>query len=134
MSTGGLTPRDREELQVLEGLMNRVRHGHGLVERFAAEITNPEPHAIALRRLFGQLKLQMSGAGLDTLSQTCGALEMAARRGGSHVAKTRILRDGIASLRQQIELAQRAVRMNRQREAGEQEKADASGAQEPAVE
>jgi hypothetical protein len=62
------------------------------------------------KRGFGRLKIQLMGAGLDAMSQLCGAMEMAARRGMSQTQKARILREGVGSLRFQLEMAQRSVR------------------------
>ena len=48
-------------------------------------------------------------AGLDTISQLAGSMEIAAGRGASHHQKARILREGVGSLRFQVEQEQRKV-------------------------
>ncbi|MGH7506691.1 MAG: hypothetical protein ACRELX_13615 [Longimicrobiales bacterium] len=107
---GGLSPQDRQRLALLETLGGKVQHAHGLVERFAAEKGNPDAWLQALQRSFTQLKLVLSGAGFDAMAQQCAALALAARRGSSHSTRTRILREGIGTLRQQIDVQQRTVR------------------------
>lgn len=109
MSTS-LTPQDRERLQTLEELRGRVQRLHGLVERFGAERGDADPHVIAIRRMLSQLRLEFTGHSLDTLSQVCAGMEQTARRGVSQAQKTRILREGVGTLRLQIETAQRNIR------------------------
>lgn len=119
MSTA-LTPQDRERLQTLEELRGRVQRLHGLVERFAAERGDPDPHAIAIRRTLSQLRLEFTGHSLDSLSQTCAAMEQTARRGASQQQKARALRDGVGSMRLHLETAQRNIRAAAARSAAEQ--------------
>jgi hypothetical protein len=117
-----LNAADRQKMAQLEGFGGRVQHVHGLVERFAVEAAESERWTQTLRRSLTQLKMELMGAGLDSMAQQCGALELAARRGSSRVSKLRILREGVGSLRQQIELEQRAVRSeaeNRKSKDGE---------------
>jgi hypothetical protein len=111
---GKLSPRERERLSNLEILQTRVQHVHGLVERFAAEREDVTPHIVAIRRAFSRLKLELSGMGFDTMAQICGSLDTAARRGGSQPLKSRILREGVGSLRFQIEVEQRSIRTREQ--------------------
>ena len=80
---------------------------------------------LPMARAFSQLKIQFMGAGLDSMSQLCGSLEIAARRGVSYMQKVRILREGVGSLKFQLEMEQRAIvsddqaRQARETEAGE---------------
>lgn len=109
--TKAMNPKDAERLRLLESLTPRVQHVHGLVERFAATPAAAEQYAPAIQRACGQLKKQLTGAGLDTIAQTCGAMEMTARRGGSNAARARSLREGVGGLRLQIETRIRAIRL-----------------------
>jgi hypothetical protein len=120
---GGLGAKDRQKLAEIEAFQQRVQHLHGLVERFAAERTDLTPHINALVRAFGQMKLTTSGAGYDSLSQLCASMEIASRRTGSKPFKTRVLREGVASMRMQLEVAQRAVHSEAKRPADEEEAA-----------
>jgi hypothetical protein len=105
----GLSPRAQAVLAELGLIMDKVHRAHGLVEQYAAAKTNMDQHSMALARVLGQLKYQLMGAGLDTMSQLAGSMEIAAKRGLSQTAKTRILREGVGSLKFQMELAQRTV-------------------------
>jgi len=112
-----LTPRDRERLQVLESFTNRMHHLRALVERLAAERADPEAAALQCRRAFNQFKLQLTGAGFDTMAIQCGAMELTARRGMPQAAKVRMLRDGLGSLTRMIDTERRLITMAAARDA-----------------
>lgn len=114
-----LTAADRQKLAQLDTFGGKVQHVHGLVERLAVNVAEDERWSQLLRRALTQLKMELMGAGFDAMAQQCGALEMAARRGGSRVTKVRILREGVGSLRQQIEVEQRAVRSEAENRKGD---------------
>ncbi|HUF50942.1 MAG TPA: hypothetical protein VMN60_08925 [Longimicrobiales bacterium] len=106
---GKLSASSQVRLATLRDFNGRVSRAHGLVEQFATTKANPDQYLQPMQRLFGQLKLQFMGVGLDTLSQLCGSMETAAKRGLSAPQKARILREGVGSLKFQLELAQRSV-------------------------
>lgn len=106
---GGLSPSAQGRLAIVNEFVNRVQRVHGLVEQFATSKTNPEQYVMPMTRLFSQLKMMFMGAGLDAMSQLCGSMEIASKRGLSHMQKVRILREGVGSLRFQLELEQRAI-------------------------
>ncbi|HEX6940669.1 MAG TPA: hypothetical protein VF158_14730 [Longimicrobiales bacterium] len=111
------------QLSALRELEANVQHIHGLVEQFAAAAVRGGADVsitVPLRRAFGRLKLAFTGAGLDQLAQLAAAMEIAAGRGGSPTQRVRILREGVASMKNQIELEQRAVQ-RMQAEQREQE-------------
>jgi hypothetical protein len=54
--------------------------------------------------------VQCLSAGYDALAQLAGSMELTAARGGPVTNKVRILREGVGSMRSQIELEQRAIR------------------------
>lgn len=114
-----LTAADRQKMAQLETFGGKVQHVHGLVEHFAVHVADAERWSQMLRRSLMQLKMELMGAGFDSMAQQCGALELAARRGSTRVSKIRILREGVGSLRQQIELEQRAVRSEAENRKGE---------------
>jgi hypothetical protein len=120
---GKLSSNAQVQLATLQGFAARVARVHGLVEQYASAKVNSDQYVSPMQRTFGQLKLQFMGVGLDTLSQLCGAMETAAKRGLSHPQKSRILREGVGSLKFQLELAQRSVvsddeALRRKKEAG----------------
>lgn len=106
---GKLSPTAQVRLATLGEFVPRVQHAYGLVELYATTTANREQYVLPMTRAFGKLKLQFMGAGLDPLSQLCGSLEIAAKRGLSPMTKVRILREGVGSLKFQLELEQRAV-------------------------
>lgn len=108
---GNLSPRAQQKLASLQALTDKVQHVYGLVERYAASRTDQqaEVQVMPLRRAFSRLKVELMGAGFDSMAQLAGSMETAARRGGSVRNKARILREGVGSLRFQMELEQRKV-------------------------
>lgn len=106
---GKLSSAAQVKLATLREFGSRVQHVYGLVEVYASTSANPDQNLATLGRAFGKLKLQLMGAGLDSMSQLCGSMQLTARRGLSAAAKARILRDGVASLKFQLELEQRAI-------------------------
>jgi hypothetical protein len=107
--TTGPTPQQREQLQNLEILRQRIQHVHGLVERLAAEKGENDLHSSAIRRALAQLKLQFSGHGYAALAQTTGAMELAARRGSQRQTKAKQLREGVGTLRTQLDTEHRVL-------------------------
>jgi hypothetical protein len=126
---GTLSPAARVKLAELATLLEKVQRAHALVEQYGVAKSNQEQLVLAVGRQFAQLKYHFMGAGFDAMSQLAGSMEMAARRGLSAVAKLRILREGVASLRFQVELAQRAVVTEEQ--ASQRRADEARGAAEP---
>lgn len=106
---GNLSPSAQGRLAIVNEFVNRVQRVHGLVEQFATSKTNPEQFVMPMTRNFSQLKMMFMGAGLDAMSQLCGAMEIASKRGLSHMQKVRILREGVGSLRFQLEMEQRSI-------------------------
>src|SRR5690606_23178383 len=104
-----LSPSAQARLSTLNEFVARVQRVHGLVEQYATSKANPEQYVLPMTRGFGQLKMMFMGAGFDSLSQLCGSMEIASKRGLSYMQKVRILRDGVGSLKFQLELEQRAV-------------------------
>jgi hypothetical protein len=106
-----LSPAALQKMATLHHMTERVQHIHGLVERFATtrDPKLAEPLVQPMKRAFSRLKLELSGAGLDTLSQLAGSMEVAAGRGGSIQMKIRILREGVGSIRFQVDQEARSV-------------------------
>lgn len=124
---GKVDPQGQQKLAGLQSMADRIQHVYGLVERFAAarDPKQAETMTMPLRRAFGRLKLDLNGAGLDTLAQLAAAMEIAARRGASHPTKSRILREGVGSLRFQIDMEQRKVLSDHAARATEAAEAEA---------
>ncbi len=108
---GMMSPQAQTKLATLQTVLDKVQHVYSMVERYAGT-KNPrqaEMLAMPLKRAFGKLKLELMGAGLDTLSQLAGSMEIAAGRGNAQHQKVRILREGVGSMRFQVEQEQRKV-------------------------
>jgi hypothetical protein len=101
------------KLKTLEEALVGLQRVHALVERLALMVkqggatTGPQIHQIrrALDPLVGKLKPQFG-----MLSDQVVSVNLAATRGGSEQMRVRSLREGIASLRQGFEIAERKVR------------------------
>lgn len=104
-------PAARLQLAELRQVAEKLQHVHGLVERFAATRDPQQMEQLTppLKRALSRLKLHLTGVGLDNMSQLAGALEIAAGRGGPSQSKGRILREGLGSLRSQLDQEQRRV-------------------------
>lgn len=117
----------QQRIKLLGEMFDRVHRVHGLVEQYATATANAQLFETPIRRGFEQLKLALTGAGLDAQAQLAGSMVLAVRRGGSQATRARILREGVGSLRFQLELEQRATRTE---DLARQEKAAAEAADE----
>jgi hypothetical protein len=129
--TGPLSPTAQQRLTELRRMGDRIQTVHGMVERFAVtrDASQAELLGLPMKRAFGRLKLELLGLGLDSMSQLAGAMEMAAGRSGSVQSKSRILREGVGSLRFQIDLQQRKVVQEGQEQRSHAEPPPQAGSQ-----
>lgn len=104
---GKLSPAAQAKLAELETLSHRIHRVHALVEQFAASKGTAD--TMSMKRAFTDLKRAFMGAGLDSVAQLAASMEIAAGRGASPSVKVRILREGVGSIKFQVELEQRAV-------------------------
>ena len=100
------------KMHVLEEAMAGLQRLHGLVEQMAMAIKRQENsgmYGLQIRRaaspLVGQLKPQFG-----MLSDGVTAMVLVATRGGNEQVKLRSLRESVASLRQQIDIAASKVK------------------------
>jgi hypothetical protein len=101
------------KLKTLEEANLGLQRVHALVERLALEVKqqgrNTGQHIHSIRRaldpLVGLLKPQFG-----MLSDQVASVNLIATRGGSEQMRVRALREGVASLRQGLEIAERKVR------------------------
>jgi hypothetical protein len=100
------------KLKTLESAMAGLQRAHALVEKYALAVkegknTNQFIHAIrrTLEPMVGLLKPQFG-----MLSDQIAAVNLVATRGGSEQTRVRALREGIGSLRQGFDIAERKVR------------------------
>jgi hypothetical protein len=119
------------KISQIADVLQRVQRIHGHVEAWATARQNQASLIGPVKSGFGALKREMMGAGLDGIAQLAGAMEIAASRGTNIQTKVRILRDGVASIRFQLELEQRAIKeedIRKQKEADADEDAKATKA------
>jgi hypothetical protein len=100
------------KLKTLEDALVGLQRVHALVERYALAVkqgsnTSQFVHQIrrALEPLVGLLKPQFG-----LLSDQVASVNLVATRGGSEQMRVRGLREGVASLRQGFDIAERKVR------------------------
>ena len=118
-----MNARDRDQIQTLDSFATRLHHVRGLVEKLAVERGDTDGIAVQCRRAFNQLKLQLTGAGLDTMANVCSQLELTSRRGMPQASKVRILREGVGTLTRQIDVEKRQI-MTAAKRAAEAERHD----------
>ena len=102
---GNLSPQAQLRINTLRQMSDKVQTVYGMVERFAGTRDPKQAEMLAqpLKRAFGRLKLELMGVGFDTMSQLAGAMEIASGRSGNPASKARILREGVGSLKFQVE-------------------------------
>jgi hypothetical protein len=104
-----LTSRQHAMLATLTPLPAKFATIHRLIE----EIAGPRPDESTSRRLvrlLDEVKGATSAVGLSALTQTLGSMAMMARRTGGHQMKIRGLREGLGSLRINLEGAMREAK------------------------
>lgn len=104
-----LSSRALVRLASLREFEQKTQRVYSLVEQYAAARAESEMLVSALKRALAQLKRDLLSAGFEQLSQLAGNMEMAAGRRTSQQAKSHILREGVGSLRFQLELDQRVT-------------------------
>ena len=96
-----------EKMKTIDEAFIQLQRLHGIVEGYALSLKQNKPTSLygmqvkrSLSPLVGLLKPQFG-----LISDQVAALNLVAGRGGSEVAKIRSLREGVGSLRQQLEIA-----------------------------
>lgn len=105
-----INPHDQARLATLAELQRHTDTIYGLTEQFAAARSNHDILSQQIKRRYNRLKVSLTGAGFDHLSQLATGMEVAAGRSGSQRTKARILREGVASIRFQLETEQKLIR------------------------
>ena len=104
-----LSSRAQVRLANLLEFEHKIQRIYGLVEQYASNRADSESLTNAIKRALAQLKRDLLGAGFEQLSQLAGSMEIAAGRRTSQQAKSHILREGVGSIRFQVELEQRVT-------------------------
>jgi len=103
-----------QKMNTLDEAATQLQRLHGIVETYALALKRNQPTSLygmqikrAIAPLVGLLKPQFG-----LISDQAAALNLVAGRGGSEQAKVRQLREGVGSLRQQLEIAVVRVKDN----------------------
>ena len=103
-----------QKMKTIEEALTQVQRIHGLVETYALALKRNQPTGLyglqikrALTPLVGLLKAQFA-----LIADQVAALNLVTSRGGSETTKVRVLREGVASIRQAIEIAAVRVKDN----------------------
>ena len=120
-----------QKMKTLEEALTQLQKLHGVVETYALAMKRNQPTSLygmqvkrALTPLVGLLKGQFG-----LISDQAAALNLVAGRGGSETTKVRMLREGVGSLRQALEIA--VVRVKDNHAVKEEEAAAAEGEAAP---
>ena len=96
-----------EKMKTIDEAFIQLARLHGVVEGYALSLKQNKPTSLygmqvkrCLSPLVGLLKPQFG-----LISDQVAAMNLVAGRGGSEVAKIRMLREGVGSIRQQLEIA-----------------------------
>ena len=105
-----ISPRDQGKLDALADISRAAQTIYGLTEQFAVARSGEDSIAQQIKRRCGRFKRNLSNAGFDQISQLAGGMELAAGRRGSQRSKTRILREGMSTIRHQLDMEERSIR------------------------
>lgn len=96
-----------QKMKTIDEANTQVQRLHGIVENFALTIKRKQPTQLfgsqikrALTPLIGLLKPQFG-----MIADQVVAMNIVAGRGGNEISKLRILREGVGSLKQSLEIA-----------------------------
>lgn len=103
-----------QKMKTIDEAFVQVQRLHGVVETYALALKRKQPTSLyamqvkrALSPLVGLLKPQFG-----MIADQVAALNLVASRGGSEQQKVRVLREGVGSLKQQLEIAAVRVKDN----------------------
>ena len=102
LDTAGLN-----KMKVLGGATIQLQRIHGLVEQYATALKREQPtstYSMNLRRQLPTLSENLKSY-FGMISDQVMALNLASTRGSSEQVKVRTLREGVAQIRQSIEIA-----------------------------
>jgi hypothetical protein len=95
-------------LQTIHEALVMLQRCHGVVEGMAMDVKNSRPISGAVmqfKRAATPLASKLKGQ-YGMISDTLTSMILASTRGGGEQVKVRVLREGIASVRQQLEIAE----------------------------
>lgn len=96
-----------QKLKTIEEAMIALQRLHGMVELYALSLKQNKPttmYAQQVKRTLSPLVGLLKGQ-FGMIADVAASLNLVATRGGSETVKIRMLREGVGSLRQQLEIA-----------------------------
>jgi hypothetical protein len=96
-----------QKLKTIEEAQVALQRLHGMVELYAMSLKQNKPtsmYAQQVKRVLSPLVGLLKGQ-FGMIADQAAALNLVATRGGSETVKIRMLREGVGSLRQQLDIA-----------------------------
>jgi hypothetical protein len=103
-----------QKLKTIEEAMIALQRLHGMVELYALSLKQNKPtsmYAQQVKRVLSPLVGLLKGQ-FGMIADVAASLNLVATRGGSEAVKIRMLREGVGSLRQQLEIAVVKIKEN----------------------
>jgi malate/lactate dehydrogenase len=103
-----------QKLKTIEEAMIALQRLHGTVELYALSLKQNKPtsmYAQQVKRVLSPLVGLLKGQ-FGMIADVAASLNLVATRGGSETVKIRMLREGVGSLRQQLEIAVVKIKEN----------------------
>jgi hypothetical protein len=103
-----------QKLKTIEEAMIALQRLHGMVELYALSLKQNKPtsmYAQQVKRTLSPLVGLLKGQ-FGMIADVAAALNLVATRGGSETVKIRMLREGVGSLRQQLDIAVVKIKEN----------------------
>ncbi|GAC1651896.1 MAG: hypothetical protein NVS4B3_13330 [Gemmatimonadaceae bacterium] len=122
MATQKLDGAGMAKMETLDSALTMLQRLHGLVEQYGLAVKRNQSvsvYGIQIRRVLTPLVGSLKGQ-FGFIADQAAGLNLVATRGGSDQTKLRSLREGVASLRTQLELQVNKVKANHMTEADEE--------------
>jgi hypothetical protein len=103
-----------QKLKTIDEAMLALQRLHGMVELYALSLKQNKPtsmYAQQVKRTLSPLVGLLKGQ-FGMIADVAASLNLVATRGGSETVKVRMLREGVGSLRQQLEIAVVKIKEN----------------------
>jgi hypothetical protein len=103
-----------QKLKTIDEAMIALQRLHGMVELYALSLKQNKPtsmYAQQVKRVLSPLVGLLKGQ-FGMIADVAAALNLVATRGGSETVKIRMLREGVGSLRQQLDIAVVKIKEN----------------------
>ncbi|MEO6525795.1 MAG: hypothetical protein ABIP93_04155 [Gemmatimonadaceae bacterium] len=103
-----------QKLKTLEEAVTQVQRLHGVVEHYALALKRKQPtmnYGVQIKRLLPPLVGLLKGQ-FGLVADQVAALHLIASRGSNELTRVRVLREGIGSIRQALDIAGVRVKEN----------------------